>query len=256
MKNISYENGISVIEVESWHEYLSFINDNLKYNHFVWRGQTDSSWLLEPTIDRMLKRKGKVNSDYILNSHLTNFKYSVRGRRGSSPPILGDDNDWWALGQHNGLVTPLLDWTKSPFVASFFALASSLVPESGYVAVFGISQSSIHEKSKEIENSFKGKGRAPMVEFIEPLSDENSRLVSQSALFSRSPNNVDIESWVNLNFNGHSATIKMWKILIPYSDREKALRSLNRMNINHASLFPDLYGASKFTNFDIEIDNY
>ena len=124
------------------------------------------------------------------------------------------------------------------------------------MVVYGISQSSFKHKSDAISKNYGGKGRPPIVEFIEPLSDENSRLVSQGGLFSRAPSGVDLEKWVREHYSGEKEKIRMWKILIPFSGREEAMRSLNRMNINHASLFPDIYGASKFVNTGLDISNY
>ena len=44
------------------------------------------------------------------------------------------------------------------------------------------------------------------------------------------------------------------RIEIPDQVRTQALRGLNRMNINHLSLFPDLSGASRATNLRTELD--
>jgi FRG domain len=256
MKNIKFEYGISERRASNWNDFLVFINSNLQYRHFVWRGQSDSSWLLEPMLDRVLRKIGKTTDESLVAAHLRRFKYATRGRRGPHPPLMNDENEWWALGQHHGLATPLLDWTRSPFVAAYFALLPSQNSSTGERAVFGISQSTIEFVSHEIKSQHKSNGRPSIIEFVEPLSNENARLVNQNGLFSRSPISIDIEKWMTINFPQNDENVRLWKIVIPDKVREVALKSLNRMNLNHLSLFPDLYGASKFVNIDLEITDY
>ncbi|NQV03672.1 MAG: hypothetical protein HQ542_13570, partial [Bacteroidia bacterium] len=95
----------------------------------------------------------------------------------------------------------------------------------------------------------------PQMEFIKPFSDENQRLVNQSGLFSRAPDDTDIKTWVTEHFSD-SNSYTLMKILVPNKDREISLRTMNRMNINHLTLFPDLYGASIFCNLFAEIKKY
>ncbi|HKP01854.1 MAG TPA: hypothetical protein VJU77_00705 [Chthoniobacterales bacterium] len=49
---------------------------------------------------------------------------------------------------------------------------------------------------------------------------------------------------------------KLYKLLLPSEERLMALRSLNRMNINFLSLYPDVEGASLYCNMTLELDHY
>lgn len=94
----------------------------------------------------------------------------------------------------------MLDWTSSPFVAAFFAFSEESNGVNKKRAIYAINPVSIGIKSNKIKSNYQGKGRPPIIEFIKPLSDENSRLVNQSGLFSRAPDLLDIETWVKNNF--------------------------------------------------------
>jgi hypothetical protein len=151
------------------------------------------------------------------------------------------------------LATPLLDWTRSPFAAAYFAFEEQGPDPTTYRVVYGLSRNAVSKKNEEIISSWNTESeRPPVIEFIDPLSDENQRLVSQDGLFTRAPVGVPIEQWVARAFEGSSGEILL-RIEIPDTDRLPCLRALNRMNINHLSLFPDLTGASRATNLRLEL---
>jgi len=251
--------GVGTIRIAAWKYFHDFIySEMLDYRTYVYRGHRCDNWKLEPTLDRLLRQKSKLADTRARALHFKNFQYAVRGRRGPNPASLKSDNDWWALGQHNGLATPLLDWTTSPFVAAFFAYERTKGDDTAQRAIWAVSESGVDVKGRAIlqEADKKKVARPQVTELFRPLSDENSRLVSQGGLFSRTPDGIDLETWVRQNFKGETREYQLIKILLPRRDRLGALRSLNRMNINHLSLFPDLLGASQFCNADLLIDEY
>jgi hypothetical protein len=258
---VSQADGIVTFRLASWSHFFDFLEAEVfhpsssRTHSYIWRGQRIKKWDLSSSLDRLLLKLGLLDSkpDDLkdrLKDHLESFKYATRGRRGPTPASLLE-NDWWALGQHLGLATPLLDWTRSPFAAAYFAF--ELNDPTDFRVVCGLDQNAVKLRNNDLlEGESLEKGRPRVIEFIDPMSDENQRLVSQGGLFTRAPVGISIEDWVADEFRGSSATVLL-KIEIPDEDRLTCLRTLERMNINHLSLFPDLSGASRYTNLKLEL---
>jgi len=249
------EGGVIETKLFSWKYFSDYINQEmLDYTGYIYRGHGNSSWKLEPTLDRVVRSPVSPKRVQLLED----FKYEVRGRRGNNPPVMEDENDWWALGQHHGLFTPLLDWTESPFVALYFAISVAVKEKHSNIAVYALSQGAVTLKNRfinENEDVVKINNKKPTVKLVRPLSDENSRLVSQRGLFTRGPNNIDIESWVK-RFSSRKNAMELIKITMPATGIKDCLRYLNRMNINHSTLFPDLTGASSYCNNKLIVKDY
>ncbi|HKX17140.1 MAG TPA: FRG domain-containing protein, partial [bacterium] len=231
----------------------------LDYWMYIFRGHTRANWRLESTLDRLLRSRGALRNRSVRGEHYNRFLLAARGRRGPNPPYINEENGWWALGQHNGLATPLLDWTESPFVALFFAFEEIRLPATGFRAVWALHVPWVEEMSESLIRRRKRTGRRTkpsIVQVYRPMSDENARLVSQRGLFTRGPNGVPLEDWVRQTLKGNKRDTVLIKLQVPNVGRNDCLRFLNRMNINHLSLFPDMYGASRFCNFDLLIDLY
>ncbi|MCK9363476.1 MAG: FRG domain-containing protein [Syntrophales bacterium] len=243
-------NGIMESKLSSWTDFNNVVKKLLNHPDYIYRGHRRNDWDLESTLTRLMKNIPSRSS--ALLDHKDVFRYAIRGRRGSNPSVPSDD-ELWSLGQHHGLATPLLDWTASPYVALFFAFAESMPgDETDTRVVLALNETKVVKKSKELAAK---NAQADIVEWFRPLSDDNARLVNQNGLFIKSPVGVSIENWISTHFLGLNKTV-LAKIYVPNDNRVECLLALNKMNINHATLFPDLEGACKFTNMRLEVDNY
>lgn len=212
------------IRIESFEQLHSVIEKRYGFQTYhVYRGVNDAEYELIPRIGRLKQYTPKLERDIF-----STFK--MRGR-----PFLAsgfdNDNDWhWlAVAQHHGLPTRLLDWTRNPLAAAFFAVAeSSYCPKSKRkdAAIF-VLNAPVMINTVDYPDPFRMTGV-----FDPPVV--TPRVASQSGLFTihRSPRRP---------FEGRSVE----KLTIPGSLREKIRKILYRYGTHSASLFPDLDGLAR-----------
>ena len=258
----SYDKGVLSITLSKWSEYYNEISLFKEYRDYVWRGQCRGypEWNLQSKFDRRPVYSNEKERKKILKEHLDQFQKEIRGRRGTNPPKLNED-ELWALGQHYGLVTPLLDWTESPFVAAYFAFVERIEDEKqdeGKRVVYGLNRDIVrwHLKTIYKSPSEKFSKKEQFVEFPPIESHENVRFLAQSGVLTKSLKGQDIKQRVQRCYHetNHMNRIILVEISICDSERKECLRDLNTMNINHASLFPDIEGSAIFCNLKLEID--
>lgn len=249
---------IPVTRLESWRDYTELLESpffNRPGVQLIFRGQRRSDWSLMPTLGR-LSDNGIVTGN-LAATQLERFKRAIRGRL-SDNSLVDEDDELWSIGQHHGLMTPLLDWTYSPYVALFFAFAkadSKDEEENPYRVVYVLNKSFILEHQDETG-----------IRLWEPRKDSYGRLVNQAGLFTFSPYDATIENKLanvladdeafedeELRSASEEDQADLFaryicKIYIRNEGRDACLRHLRRMNVHHASLFPDLIGASDYCN--------
>lgn len=245
---INDEDGrIPVSRVESWESLQVILNDDFfrkRSKELVFRGQEDFRWGLIPSLGRLTK-SGTIETK-LAEKHKELFRLSIRGRVEDSN-LLDDEIELWALGQHNGLQTPLLDWSYSPYIALFFAFERDDSLEDGEHsrAIYVLNKKALEELDEDL--------------FIQPRRNDHIRLINQAGLFTISPRDtIDTLETHILTLLGDNAGVNMddpddvayyiCKIHIPNTNKIECMRHLRMMNIHHASLFPDLMGSSQYCN--------
>lgn len=259
--------------IKSFAEFVDLIRHRYKSLEWAFRGQSDGSWNLAPSIERAIGLKKQIQRLSSINAwseeqELVRY-FKERARHYiEDVPDFDDDLAWLALMQHHGAPTRLLDWTRSPYVALFFAVADgSLETEPAVWAVNTLSleryfqcSDTTHEQQEHprdpkdwFRTNFmtprRDGPRGPTVIIAVSPSLANRRMTLQQGLFlcSSDPNVQFHQSLQDLlpNANAKSGSPTLAKFTLAPSMRLEALRELGRMNISYATLFQGIDGFGR-----------
>jgi len=223
-------------DVRNWDSFKSYVA-SLTPEQYVFRGQA-ASWPLRTAFHRSTRSDLLPFIQRDVPSLLNNLSGKLRHLYDLSNPTM--NASFWALAQHHGYPTPLLDWTYSPFVAAYFAYASvSPKQTTGSVRIFGLDR----QRWTTTSQVFHLTHSYPMVRLFEPFVLENDRSIPQQSIMMIS-NIDDIEDFISW----HEATEKqkyLFAIDLPVSERIRVLSELRLMGISAGGLFPGIDGTCR-----------
>ena len=253
---------VQVIPCSSWDEFKS----QLRLEHDVvgngraplYRGHARAEWKLASPWERELERSGprsQEDNKRLLAQLLESFKDMTIWLPGIRTLDFESQDDWWTLGRHYGLATPLLDWTRSPFVAAFFAFTDLLEQVSpgatklGSVDIGAILSKKSAEKvaiwSFVIQDM-----ESETLKIVSSRTDIGHRQRAQRGVFTRLTHDTFfcLEDYLESLQPEHPP---LRKYIVPGWAASDAIRDLRMMNITFATLFPDLTGAALQANFEM-----
>lgn len=187
----------------------------------IYRGVPRRSYKLIPDIGRY-KKFDASNIEDAEKTILRLFKEQALPYLGFRPQT---EWEWLAIARHHGLPTRLLDWSRNPLVAAYFAVED----ESDEDSVIYAYESHTYLRTENIEDPFE---RETVGKFVP--THVTRRITAQVGVFTIHPKPKE-------PFD--SPEIR--QLIIKKNFRKPLKKILYRYGIHRASLFPDLDGLAR-----------
>jgi hypothetical protein len=246
-------------------DFEHFFRGEFEEGRWLFRGHMNADWCLKSSLERYCKDFGFSSRHAPAVEHwlLREFYRNVAVHDRDVPPT-EDPQELLALMQHHGAPTRLLDWSYSPFIATYFALEMPTGP----AAVWAVNGDWLENQANEVvglvaphlpkpasydskrdSQTFvqlfmshprtNGLKPAPFVYTVNPRV-LNRRLSIQQGVFTAVG---DVSRSIQDNLSHYRGVRdNLVKIIIRPSVGRKILPVLHRMGIGRASLYPGLDG--------------
>ncbi len=233
-------------------EAIDYINSEQR-GPLWYRGHSDARW----TVQAGLWRDVQGALPYT-QADERNFTHRFRTRaavRYASTPGYDDRSGWLSLMQHYGLPTRLLDWSRSPLVAAYFAVEAYFKadrePRDAVVWVLS---------PHELNRRYAGFDFTPAINsracehLVDPAFQDAqpNQHVGRGSVIAAMATELDLRMFVQQGcFTVHapqSAPLDrmeephglIWRILIPHGVVHEFARQMDHLGFRGGDLFPDL----------------
>lgn len=239
--------------LKSWEEFEETLkairkeDGRTNESFLLFRGQENAFWPLQTTLDR--KRERMLFTDYY--RIIDRIRKQVETLTTNEWPM-PDYPDVFKRAQnydfsmelscgcpgypfmtylrHHGFPSPLLDWTRSAYIAAYFAFSKASNDSTNRVAIYVFD-----------EVAFKPGGNLmPVVDIQGAYVKTHRRHVLQQSLYTLCTIYTDAFRFANYDTvfeKGRHQQGLCWKITLPATERTKVLRLLDEHNLNAFSLF-------------------
>lgn len=251
-----------IIDITSWSEFVGYV-DSLKdvgaptQTAYLFRGHSDQSWPLRPSLLREIGNAEVSPRRAIRIEELALAEFQRQAHLYVRDELLTETESllaWWTVMQHHGAPTRLLDWTRSPYVAAYFAVRRNL-EKPGIVWAFHVATMDTARRAKDKTNFLETPERfntsckhpnAPAVLLFIRRPRETERMVVQQGYFTVSPQILADHGLIIASAQPPVVTeddgAQFFGMRILPTMKLEFLRRLSVMNVTGRALFPGIDG--------------